>query len=69
MGFSLVVRALTAFGAGDRPDYVEYHWHGLQPIAGNLYCVAGVLLFLLALGTAGRALRTGRALGAQPRRT
>ena len=52
---------LTAFGAGDSPAYVEYHWHGLQLIAGNLYCLAGVALFLAALAAAGRVLRTRRA--------
>ena len=60
---------VTAFGAGDNPKYVEYHWSGLQLIAGNLYCVVGIALFLLALGAAGQALRTGRALQAQPTRT
>ena len=46
---------LTAFGAGDNPEYVEYHWHGLQLIAGNLYCVVGLALFLVALGAAAGA--------------
>jgi alpha-1,2-mannosyltransferase len=60
---------LTAFGAGDNPEYVEYHWHGLQLIAGNLYCVVGLALFLVALGAAWQAFRTGRTLRAQPTRT
>jgi alpha-1,2-mannosyltransferase len=60
---------VTAFGAGDSPKYVEYHWHGLQLIAGNLYCVVGIALFLLALGAAGLVLRTERALQAQSTRT
>ena len=60
---------MTAFGAGDSPKYVEYHWHGLQLIAGNLYCVVGIALFLFALGAAGLALRTERALQAQSTRT
>jgi alpha-1,2-mannosyltransferase len=60
---------VTAFGAGDSRKYVEYHWHGLQLIAGNLYCVVGIALFLFALGAAGPALRTERALQAQSTRT
>jgi alpha-1,2-mannosyltransferase len=60
---------LTAFGAGDNPGYVEYHWRGLQLIAGNLYVLVGVALFLVALGAAWRLLRTGRPLRAQPSRT
>ncbi len=60
---------VTAFGAGDSPKYVEYHWHGLQLIAGNLYCVVGVALFLFALGAAGQTLWTERALQAQSTRT
>jgi alpha-1,2-mannosyltransferase len=36
---------------GDRPWFPEYHWHGLQLIAGNAYILAGLALFgaLLAL--------------------
>ncbi len=60
---------LSAFGAGDNPEYAEYHWHGLQLIAGNLYCIVGLALFLVALGAAGQVLRTRRAPRAQPVRT
>jgi alpha-1,2-mannosyltransferase len=38
------------FQLGDRRWYAEYHWHGLQLITGNLYVLAGIVLFaLLAL--------------------
>ena len=50
---------LTAFGAGDDPKYAEYHWHGLQLIAGNLYLLVGVAFLLVALVTAALALRAG----------
>jgi len=60
---------LTAFGAGDSPTYVEYHWHGLQLIAGNLYVLLGVAFFLLALAAAWRLLRAGCPPQAQPTRT
>jgi alpha-1,2-mannosyltransferase len=34
---------------GDRPWFPEYHWHGLQLIAGNAYVLAGLALFGLLL--------------------
>jgi alpha-1,2-mannosyltransferase len=50
---------------GDQPWFAEYHWHGLQLIAGNLYVLTGVALFLalvgLAIDTSIRAARSGRA--------
>jgi len=42
----------SAFPNGDNPHYVEYHWHGLALIAGNLYVLAGSAAFLLVLGVA-----------------
>jgi alpha-1,2-mannosyltransferase len=42
----------SSFPSGDNPHYVEYHWHGLQLIAGNLFVLAGCALFLFALGVA-----------------
>ncbi|HEY1623076.1 MAG TPA: glycosyltransferase 87 family protein [Streptosporangiaceae bacterium] len=36
----------TYYLHGDQPWYVEYHWHGLQLLAGNAYVFGG----LLALG-------------------
>ncbi len=50
----------AAFPHGDNPAYPEYHWHGLQLIAGNLELLAGLGLFLVLLATAYR-LRRGRA--------
>jgi len=31
---------------GDRPSYAEYHWHGFQLITGNLFVLAGIVLFV-----------------------
>jgi alpha-1,2-mannosyltransferase len=36
----------TYFATGDRPWYHEFHWHGLQLLAGNIFVLAG----LAALG-------------------
>jgi alpha-1,2-mannosyltransferase len=30
---------------GDNPDYYEYHWHGLELLAGNAYVFGGLLAF------------------------
>jgi len=59
----------TSFGTGDNPKYVEYHWHGLQFIAGNLYVLAGGALFIVALVTAAQTLRRRPGLRAQSART
>jgi alpha-1,2-mannosyltransferase len=40
---------------GDRASYAEYHWHGLYLIAGNLYVLAGMALFVMLLVFAARA--------------
>ncbi len=48
---------------GDRPWYVEYHWHGLQLLAGNLYILTGLAAFA-ALAVA--AVLTARARSGQP---
>src|ERR1700728_3555381 len=37
------------FPSGDNPRYPEYHWHGLELIAGNLELLAGLGLFLVVL--------------------
>jgi alpha-1,2-mannosyltransferase len=60
---------VSAFSSGDNPRYVEYHWHGLQLVAGNLYVIAGGALFLVALGAAAWTLRARRGSGTQPTRT
>ena len=53
----------AVFAHGDNPAYPEYHWHGLQLLAGNLYVLAGLGLFVVMVTVAGAALRTdGRAL-------
>jgi alpha-1,2-mannosyltransferase len=42
----------TAWAYGDNPAYAEYHWHGLQLLAGNLELLAGLALFAVALAVA-----------------
>jgi alpha-1,2-mannosyltransferase len=42
----------SSFPSGDNPAYAEYHWHGMQLIAGNLYLLAGCAMFVVALGFA-----------------
>jgi alpha-1,2-mannosyltransferase len=37
------------FATGDKPWYHEFHWHGLQLLAGNVFVLAG-LAALAALG-------------------
>jgi alpha-1,2-mannosyltransferase len=32
----------TYFATGDKPWYHEFHWHGLQVIAGNIFVLAGL---------------------------
>lgn len=45
----------SSYPSGDNPGYVEYHWHGLQLIAGNLYVLAGCALFAAAIAAAAKA--------------
>ncbi|MBV9094219.1 MAG: DUF2029 domain-containing protein [Streptosporangiaceae bacterium] len=40
------------FSSGDNAGYAEYHWTGMQLIAGNLYVIVGGALLLAALGAA-----------------
>jgi alpha-1,2-mannosyltransferase len=47
----------SSFAHGDNPAYAEYHWHGLQLIAGNLYLLGGTGLLLVVLVTAFRVAR------------
>jgi alpha-1,2-mannosyltransferase len=42
---------------GDQPQYVEYHWHGIQLIIGNLYVLTGIALLALLVIIAIRAAR------------
>ena len=44
------------YATGDQPWYPEFHWHGLQLLAGNSFVLAG-LVCLAALGVA--AFRVG----------
>ncbi len=50
---------------GDRPWYAEYHWHGLQLLTGNLFVLAGLIVFvqLAVLAVAGEAVRRREAVG------
>ncbi|HEX4831338.1 MAG TPA: glycosyltransferase 87 family protein [Trebonia sp.] len=50
----------AVFAHGDNPAYPEYHWHGLQLIAGNLYLLGGLGLFLVTLAVAGWLVRNRR---------
>jgi alpha-1,2-mannosyltransferase len=47
----------SAWAYGDNPAYAEYHWHGLQLLAGNLELLAGLALFAVALAAAFRLRR------------
>ncbi len=47
----------SSFAHGDNPRYAEYHWHGLQLIAGNLYLLAGLGLFAVVCVAAFLAAR------------
>jgi len=46
-----------SFPNGDSPAYREYHWHGLQLIAGNLELLAGLGLFLVLVVVAWQLFR------------
>jgi len=49
----------AVFAHGDNPAYPEYHWHGLQILAGNLYLLAGLGLFVVLVAVAAVLLRRG----------
>jgi alpha-1,2-mannosyltransferase len=53
----------AVFAHGDNPAYPEYHWHGLQLIAGNLYLLAGLGLFAVTLAVAARLQLAGTKSG------
>jgi len=42
----------TAWAYGDNPAYAEYHWHGLQLLAGNLELLVGLAAFAVLLAVA-----------------
>jgi alpha-1,2-mannosyltransferase len=58
---------------GDNPAFLEYHWRGLQLLAGNAYVLAGLLLLVILGITAWRSFtplsRTGAARGEATART
>jgi alpha-1,2-mannosyltransferase len=54
----------SAWAYGDNPAYREYHWHGLQLLAGNGELLAGLAVFTVLLIAAWRVARAG-----YPRRT
>ena len=60
----------SAWAYGDDPAYREYHWHGLQLVAGNGEILAGLALFAALLVTACRVRLApqsgGRRAGAGP---
>jgi len=49
---------------GDKPGYVEYHWHGFQLLWGNAYVLAGVALLAILLVLGWRLARRGTATSA-----
>jgi alpha-1,2-mannosyltransferase len=61
----------SAFAYGDNPAFVEYHWHGLQLIAGNLELLAGLAVFAVVAAVAivmvARAPKNGRFAALFPR--
>jgi alpha-1,2-mannosyltransferase len=56
----------ASFAHGDNRAYPEYHWHGLALLAGNLYLLAGLGMFLVALAVAARLLSASRHADAAP---
>jgi alpha-1,2-mannosyltransferase len=50
----------ASFPSGDNPAYKEYHWHGLQLIAGNLELLAGLGLFVVLIAVALHLFRSAR---------
>jgi alpha-1,2-mannosyltransferase len=55
---------ITFYRIGDQPWYAEYHWHGIQLIAGNLYVLTGLAAFALLVALACRIALTARRPGA-----
>ena len=40
---------------GDRPWFVEYHWHGIELLTGNAFLLGGLVLFGVLIAAAFRA--------------
>ena len=54
----------TYFATGDQPWYHEFHWHGLQLLAGNIFVLAGLAaLGALAIAALRLWLAAGQDLG------
>ncbi len=51
----------TYFARGDKPSYREFHWHGLQLLAGNAFVLAGLVLLAVLAVSAARIWRSGAA--------
>jgi len=51
---------------GDRPAYVEYHWHGFQLVIGNVYVLTGMAVMLVIACIAAR-IAIGRPRSASKR--
>ena len=47
----------SSWAQGDNPAFAEYHWHGPQLIAGNLYVLVGLALLAVAVAAALRVRR------------
>jgi len=52
---ALVPQGLLGFFIGPHPVHLKYHLYGLQVIGWNLYVLAGLALFALAVVAAARA--------------
>ncbi len=47
----------TYFATGDKPWYHEFHWHGLQLLAGNSFVLAGLIALVALCAAAVRVRR------------
>jgi alpha-1,2-mannosyltransferase len=50
----------TYFATGDKPWYHEFHWHGLQLLAGNSFVLAGLVALAALVVAAVRSRPRGR---------
>lgn len=40
---------------GDNPEFLEYHWRGMQNLSGNAFVLAGIALLALVAAKTRRA--------------